>query len=165
MVPVTSGSRHLFDANRRNRFLALYRLTGQLQRSAQEAGISPKTVRQHIREDLDFADAVKESYDDYREALEGEAVRRAIMGWEEPVYQQGILAGTVRKYDSRLLELLLKRHIPEFKEKFEHNVNISPGILAVPEDPESKEVWEKQYDSETKIDEGKPGDRADEKDE
>lgn len=121
-----------FDADRKLRFLMLYRLTGQLQRSARECGISPATVREHLQDDLDFRNAVDEAYSDFKELVEAEVMRRAIMGWDEPVYQQGMLAGSVRKYDSRLLELLAKRHIPEYKEKFEISGNVTAGILATP---------------------------------
>lgn len=155
----------VFDADRKARFLRNYRLTGQIQRSAQEAGISPSTVRQHIKEKPDFAEAVQEAYSDFKEAIESEIMRRAIMGWEEPVYQQGLLAGSVRKYDSRLLELLAKRHIPEYKEKFEHHHNIAPGILAVGKDPDSKQVWEEEHGvadfEELEDGTGKSGDQAD----
>lgn len=132
----------LFDADRKAWFLRNFKLCGQLQRSAQECGISPTTVRKHIRDDPDFKDAYDEAYGDFKEAIESEIMRRAIMGWEEPVYQQGILAGTVRKYDSRLLELLAKRHIPQYKEKHQVDHNIGGGILAVPI-AQTAEEWEK----------------------
>lgn len=141
-VPAAAPSRAIFNASRKQRFLSIMRLTGQLQRSAQESGISSATVRHHLRTDPDFKDAYDEAYEDFKESLETEAMRRAIMGWEEPVFQQGVQAGTVRKYDSRLLELLLKRHIPQFKEKYEATLNVSGGILAVPM-PMSPEEWAK----------------------
>ena len=133
-----------FDADRKARFLFSLRLTGQLQRSAQEAGISSRTVRQHMKDDPDFKDAYDEAYGDFKEAIETEIMRRAIMGWEEPVYQQGILAGTVRKYDSRLLELLAKRHIPAYKEKHSPTDGLPVGILVVPAQQEAIE-WEKLH--------------------
>ena len=134
----------LFDADRKARFLLAYRLTGQLQRSAKECGISPTTVRQHMKDDPDFQDAVSEAYGDFKETIETEIMRRAIMGWEEPVYQQGILAGTVRKYDQRLLELLAKRHIPAYKEKHQPTDGMPVGILVVPS-PQQVIDWEKQH--------------------
>lgn len=148
----TSGTNHpvKFDADRKARFLTIYRLTGQLQRAARETGISPSTVRAHLKEDLDFRAAADEAYGDFRESVEGEVMRRAIMGWDEPVYQQGMLAGSVRKYDSRLLELLVKRHIPEFREKFEIAATITPGTLAVP----AQGSWERYQEVEAVEEEG-----------
>ena len=132
-----------FDTQRKLRFLTLYRLTGQLQRSARESGISPHTVRAHVKSDTDFKLAMEEAYGDFKESLESEVMRRAVMGWEEPVYQQGILAGTVRKYDSRLMELLVKRHIPEYKERYEVQHNITGGLVAVPAGSQSVDDWAK----------------------
>ncbi|MCP4900893.1 MAG: hypothetical protein GY906_28330 [bacterium] len=132
-----------FDADMRHRYLQLYRLCGQIQRAAKSVGISPTTVRQLLKDDPDFADAHNEAYGDFQEAIEREAIRRAIMGWEEPVFQQGELAGHVRKYDSRLLELVLKRHNPEYKESFQHNHTVGGGVLVVPQ-LESEDEWEKR---------------------
>lgn len=146
-----------FDADRKHRFLMLYRLTGQLQRAARECGIAPSTVRTHLQDDIDFRNAVDEAYGDFKELVEAEVMRRAIMGWDEPVYQQGVLAGSVRKYDSRLLELLAKRHIPEFKEKFEISGNITAGILATPAQSE----WGRIVDGEVVDAQASSGTEAD----
>lgn len=132
-----------FDADMRMRWLAIYRLCGQIQRACHEVGISPSTVRSLLKNDPDFKDAVDEAYGDFKEQLERELLRRAVMGWEEPVFQQGVLAGTIRKYDSRLLELAIKRHLPEYKESFNVDHNVSGGVLVVPQ-IESKDDWEKQ---------------------
>ena len=134
-----------FDADRKGRFLQLYRLTGQLQRAAQEAGISSTTVREHQKHDVDFRTACDEAYGDFKEAIESEIMRRAIFGWEEPVYQQGVLAGTIRKYSERLLELLAKRHIPEYKEKHEVTHTGTVGILGIPLQIGTKEDWVKRH--------------------
>jgi hypothetical protein len=133
-----------FDADRKARFLLCLRLTGQLQMSAQESGISSRTVRDHLKDDPDFKDAYDEAYGDFKESIETEIMRRAIMGWEEPVYQQGLLAGSVRKYDSRLLELLAKRHIPAYKEKHSPTDGLPIGILVVPTRQEALD-WEKEH--------------------
>lgn len=156
----------IFDADRKARFLFNLRMTGQLQRSAQGSGISPRTVRNHLKDDPDFKDAYDEAYGDFKESIETEIMRRAIMGWEEPVYQQGILAGTVRKYDSRLLELLAKRHIPAYKEKQLPTDGLPAGILVVPITQGAID-WEAQHnldpDKEVKQDgeeEAQPGGSA-----
>lgn len=50
------------------------------------------------------------------EALEDEARRRAVDGWDEPVYQKGELVGHIRRYDSALIQFLLKKRDPSFRE-------------------------------------------------
>jgi hypothetical protein len=134
----------------------LYRLTGQIQRASHESGVSPATVKEHLKSDIDFRNAADEAYGDFKESVESEIMRRAIMGWDEPVYQQGVLAGSIRKYDSRLLELLAKRHIPEYKEKFEVSGSITAGILAVP----AQKAWADFVEAEV-VDETRCGIEAD----
>lgn len=141
-----------FTAESRQRFLAAFSLTGALQEAARAAGVSPMTVRSHLKNDPAFKDAYDEAYEDFKEALQNEALRRAIMGWDEPVYQKGEQVGTIRKYDTRLLELLLKRHIPEFKEKHQVDVNVAAGTLAVPT-TDSEEEWEKRHAQEAEFEE------------
>lgn len=63
--------------------------------------------------DPDFARLWRDAEAAGTDRLEDEARRRALEGWDEPVYQQGVLVGSVRKYDSRLLERLLIARRPE----------------------------------------------------
>jgi len=132
-----------FTADARHRFLMLMRLTGQLQKAAHDVGISPTTVRELVKKDADFAAALAEAKEDFKEAVEREVLRRAVMGWEEPVYQQGLLAGTVRKYDSNLLAMLIKKLDPSYKEKSTVDVNLTGGILAAPV-VDTEDDWRKR---------------------
>lgn len=45
--------------------------------------------------------------------LEGEAVRRAYHGTDKPVYQRGVMVGTIREYSDTLLTTLLKARRPD----------------------------------------------------
>jgi hypothetical protein len=59
--------------------------------------------------------------EDFRDHIRGEAKRRAIDGWEEPLFWKGQPTGhTIRKKSDRMLELLLKAHCPEFRDTIEH---------------------------------------------
>jgi hypothetical protein len=42
---------------------------------------------------------------------------RAVEGWQEPVYQQGKLCGSVPRYDGRLLEMLVKGDHPQYADR------------------------------------------------
>src|SRR5205807_601275 len=55
--------------------------------------------------------------------IEAEIRRRAMEGWDEPVYQQGARVGTVRKYSDTLLIFYAKRRMPEYREKQALDVN------------------------------------------
>jgi hypothetical protein len=50
-------------------------------------------------------------------ALEDEAIRRAREGTEEPVFYQGAVCGSVRKYSDVLLIFLLKARDPKYRER------------------------------------------------
>ena len=63
--------------------------------------------------DPDFALAWDEAVNIAADALEREAWRRAVEGFEEPVHYRGEVVGYVKKYSDRMLELLLKAHRPE----------------------------------------------------
>lgn len=129
-------------------------MTGALQKSARAAGVSPSTVKSHLQTDPHFQAAFDEAMQDFREIVEGEVYRRAILGWEEEVYQQGEYVGTIRRFDPRLLELLAKRHIPEYKEKYEVMHTAQPGTLAVPVKQTEKE-WINACEAEV-VEEQKP---------
>jgi hypothetical protein len=53
----------------------------------------------------------------FRESLIVEARARARDGWDEPVFYKGDEVGYVRKKSDRMMELMLKAHIPEFQDR------------------------------------------------
>lgn len=82
------------------KFLEFYALTGLKIQSAIDAGTTCRTVNNYIHKDPEFATQVQEAYQKFVESLEQVAVSRAKGG------------------SDRLLELLLKRHIPEYRDKY-----------------------------------------------
>jgi hypothetical protein len=62
------------------------------------------------------------------DALESEVRRRAMDGVERPIYQGGVLVGSVREHSDQLAALLLKAHRPE---KYRENIRHS-GIPEAP---------------------------------
>lgn len=65
------------------------------------------------RMDPEFAAAWADALQEACGSVEMEIHRRAVEGWEEPVYQKGELVGTVTKYSDRLLELRARGLMPE----------------------------------------------------
>jgi hypothetical protein len=47
------------------------------------------------------------------DALQGEAVERAVQGWLAPVFYRGRQCGAIRHHSDRLLAVLLKAWMPE----------------------------------------------------
>jgi hypothetical protein len=90
--------------------------------AAQRAGVARQRLYERRRADERFAAAWEEALEQGTDALEDEARRRAVDGWDEPVFQRGELVGHVRRYDSRLLEMLLRARDPaRFRESMQVN--------------------------------------------
>jgi hypothetical protein len=116
------------------RFLQHLATSGLYHESSRTCGLAPSTIARLRKEEPEFQAMCDESMDEYKDSLVRAAHSRAVEGWEEPVFssKHGGEIGTIRKFDSRLLELLLKRHMPEFREKFEGELKVSGGVLVAP---------------------------------
>ena len=98
---------------KRARFLALLSECGNVTRAAEESGCGRVMLYKIRREDEAFAAEWETAADIGAKRLEDEARRRAVEGWQDPVWHQGQQVGTVRKYSDTLLICLLKAHHPE----------------------------------------------------
>lgn len=131
---------------RRRLFLRAFALRGIVLDGCRAAGVSRSAV-EHWREssewfDTMYAIAIEEAAD----RIEGEAFRRAVEGYDEPVIYQGMTTTVidkdtgeekqlvVRKYSDALLQTILKGARPEkYREnhKVEHS-GAAGGVLVIP---------------------------------
>jgi len=95
------------------KFLENLRLTGNITQSAKRAGRSAKVMKDLRERDPVFRDEYDAALDEAVDMLEGEARRRAVEGWEEPIFQRGEQIGLIRKYSDKLMETLLRGARPE----------------------------------------------------
>lgn len=123
------------------KFLEEYSRTGLLHASAYSAGITPNILAVKRRQSKEFDDEVRHALERFHETLEGEARRRAVEGFDEPVFHKGMECGAVKRFSDRLLEILLKRHIPEFRDKFQLDATLKGGVLVVPAAAGTVEEW------------------------
>jgi hypothetical protein len=94
-------------------FLASYRRTCNVTKSAKAAGVQP---RQHYRWLLaypGYAAAFGRAQPVAAQFLEDKAVEFSTDGWLEPVFYQGQACGAVRRHDVGLLQFLLRGANPE----------------------------------------------------
>lgn len=133
-----------FDARAQVTFLKTFALTGRIAESARAAGVSKQTVHDHRKKDEIFAELYEEALDSYRDRIESEVHRRALVGLDKPVYQKGELVGYVREYSDRMLELLAKRHIVEYSDKLEIKQAQPGGVMVIPAASISDQEWEEQ---------------------
>ena len=93
-------------------FLDALSRTGNVSAAADAARIDRTTAYAARKRSREFYEAWEMALDRGGDILEAEARRRAIQGTEEPVYYQGQIVGSVRKYSDTLLIFLLKAHKP-----------------------------------------------------
>jgi hypothetical protein len=103
----------LATERRQRAFLAAFVTNGVVLYAARAAKVSRSVIYHWRRTDEQFAERFQEAQEDAADALEIEARRRAIDGWQEEVYRQGRLVGTVSRYSDPLLAMLLRYRRPE----------------------------------------------------
>jgi len=133
------------DARRQALVCKLYAESGRLCHSANAAGMTAAAVITARKRWPEFDEALKEAYSKFQDSIEQEAHARAVEGWQEPVFYQGAVVGTVLKKSDRILELMLKRHIPMYRDHQHVDMNVTGGVLVVPQVAKSDEEWEKEH--------------------
>lgn len=136
-----------FDERAKARYLELLSRSGQQSSSAYQVGVTAKTVQAHARQNPEFKAACGDALDRYRERIDGEVRRRGLEGVEEPVFFQGIVVGWLRKYSDQLLLAHAKRHVPEYRDRVQADLNVTGGVLVVGSPAESPQSWEDRFSS------------------
>lgn len=81
--------------------------------AANFAKVSYATAYRHKKKDERFRNRWHEILNvRYAERLEATARRRALNGWREPVFYQGEMTGSVRKFSDALTIFMLKANLP-----------------------------------------------------
>lgn len=107
------------EAAQLERFLDALSQTASVTRACEVASLPRRTVYNWRARDPAFAGAWEAALDLGTDALEDEAVRRAMQGTERPVYQGKTLVGHIRDYSDTLLIFMLKARRPEkYRERF-----------------------------------------------
>lgn len=106
-------------------FCAALAATGSVTRACEAVGIGRSAAYEWRHESPEFAKMWAHAKELGVEAMEDEALRRAVEGNDEPVFHQGVATGTIRKYSDTLLIFLLKGAKPEkYRERTETNLNV-----------------------------------------
>jgi len=101
-------------------FLAAFAETGNVTAAAAAADINRTLHYDWLEKDPEYAAAVEDARAQAVERMEREALKRAVEGWEEPVFHKGSVCGTVRKFSDTLLIFLLKGNAPhKYRERHE----------------------------------------------
>ena len=78
-------------------------------------GLSHAELSRRLRDDEAFAKEYSLAFDDGLDSMEDEVVRRAMVGVDEPVFQQGRCVGHRTRYSDSLLMFHLEAHRPKFR--------------------------------------------------
>ena len=118
----THSPKSLLGPRNRDRFLRALMECGTIFRAAKLAEVDRPTVYRTMRAESDFKAAVEEARvigkEPYKDTLTQEVYRQAVEGIDEPVYYQGKLVDTVKKYSPILLMFLLKREDPSYRDSY-----------------------------------------------
>lgn len=98
---------------RKAAYLSILAQTGIVGQAAKSSGFDRSTVFRWRQNDPEFAKDFDAAIEDAADTIEAEAMRRAVQGFDEPVWFKGEKVGTTRKHSDYLLGLLLKANKPE----------------------------------------------------
>jgi hypothetical protein len=126
--PVTGNMYEEFTAARKKKYCDVLAKTADKLLARTKIGVSVATVRNHRKSDPVFNEMVEDAMEKFRMDLVAAAHKRGVKGLRRGLYYKG--EPTVdadgkpvveKHYSDKMLELLLKRYIPEFnpKEKVE----------------------------------------------
>ncbi|MEQ8847564.1 hypothetical protein [Botrimarina sp.] len=116
-------------------FLAAFALAGSVRRAEKAARASRRSHSRWMATDPDYAEAFEQTRRVASDMLEEEARRRAVEGWEEPIFQNGKQVGVKRRYSDTLLIFLLKGNNPaKFGDRVEqtHRGNSPVALFELP---------------------------------
>ena len=94
-------------------FLEAYCYTFSVSRAAELAGLNREDHYRWMRRAAAYSAAFERRKQEAGSYLESEAIERAGQGWSEIVYYQGAPVGEVRRFDSGLMQFLLRGMMPE----------------------------------------------------
>jgi hypothetical protein len=109
-----------FDEDAQRRALVAYAHHGTYSKAAAAASVCMRTIRNKVRDDAQFAELWEEALMIFRDKMEEIAYDIAFKGTEVPIIggkdKDQIIAYT-KKYEPRIIELMLKKFNPEYREK------------------------------------------------
>lgn len=123
-------------------FIKTLRESGNIRDACEQAGVARSTVYEHRKADVVFETEMSLALEDFGDLLEREATRRAVEGWEEPVFGKGegvgagtVQVGAIRRYSDTLLIFKMKGALPQkYKDRVEATgPNGGPIVTAVRE--------------------------------
>jgi len=127
-------------------YLARLARFGLKSHASRGLGITQACVNEMLDRCPEWKEREADALEAFRDSVEMGAITRARDGWDEPVFQQGGQVGTVKKFSDRLMEVVLKRHRPEYRDRATQDLNIAGGVLVVGDVAKTVEEWAAKHD-------------------
>lgn len=142
-------SRIKFDDDQKGLYLKALAEHGRKGDAARAAGVSQQCVRDHLDNDPDFQEQAEEAMSCYRDRLVG---HHQTLLFEGEIHRRfnkdGELIEERHVYPVRLIELELKRHEPEYRERQTIDLEgAGAGVLVAPAEMSPQE-WIEQMQAE-----------------
>lgn len=112
-------------------FLAELARKGNWTGASRLVGHDRKGIEAHAQRHPDFRASCDAAIECANDAIRETIRARGIEGWEEPVYQQGRMVGTVIKFSDACLLSLAKARCPEFRDRIDLQVAIAAKLRAM----------------------------------
>lgn len=140
------AQREKFDDIAKQTFLDEYSQHARMSDAARAAGVTPPTVRRHLENDPDFAEACLAAEHTYRDRLIAHHQELVFEGTTKVSYdRQGNVVSEEKIYPVRLIELELKKHDEGYRDKREVDMKVSGGVLVAPAEVSSIDDWEAKF--------------------
>ena len=135
--------------------LTVYAQCGRKATAAMAAGVTVVTLRNYQDSDPDFAVAMEEALDIYRDTITEVVENRALNGVDEPIIggkNKDEIVAYVKRFETALTIMHAKRYIPEYSEKHQLEISgqIDHGVLVVGatgarRSSKDGKTWEEMY--------------------
>lgn len=114
------------------RFLEALRTGASVSKAAAAAGVGRSTAYEWREADPAFSAAWDAAFEEWTDALEDEAVRRAHEGVPREHFYKGEVCGYTQHFSDRLLEMMLSARRPAvYGAKVQHSGKVDTGLEAL----------------------------------
>lgn len=119
---------------------------GRIGTAARAAGVTIKTVKNHVKKDIAFADMIAEATETYKDKLINHHQKLVFEGTTKKHYDRnGKLVSEETIYPIPLIQMELRKHDDGYRDKREVALNVRGGVLIAPSETKSIDDWEAKF--------------------
>jgi hypothetical protein len=140
------SSIHKFDQEAKNIVISELANHGRIGTAARAAGVTIKTVKVHVKKDVEFAEMIMEATEVYKDKLINHHQKLVFDGTKKEHYDRnGKLVSTETVYPIPLIQMELRKHDEGYRDKREVSLDVRGGVLVAPSETKSIDDWEAKF--------------------